>query len=254
MLRAFFCVPRVQRQFSAGIAIGPTMQMVGAIRTGRAVCGAGLALAMLWETGARAEETALAADLTHNLPALADADTALRAARPTLIDCETGCIIPAEAAAMALAAGEGQSRPGRFLLDIRGGGQSLQGALGELLFVNSQVDYATFGTLTIAFDRTVLDGLLRRASVCGASDVIDGQITVKACRVGSETDLNMFNMMERLNGRRIVVDGEVRLQWIDWYRGAVRPLPGRPGEVEVGYYQVWVHVTDAAQVTFVHED
>jgi len=205
---------------------------------------------------ARTEAPSGEGPLATGLAALADADAdaALKAARPDLPECEAGCLTPAEATVMAFSAGEGEARAGRFLLDIRGGGQSLRGGLGELLFVNSRQDYATLGTLTIAFDREALHRLLQRVGVCGTSDVVEGQITVKACRSGGLPDLNMFTMMQRLGGRRIVVEGEVRLQWIDSALGAPRPVANKRGEHEIGYYQVWVHVTDAAQVTFVHQD
>lgn len=185
---------------------------------------------------------------------LTEADAALKAARPNLIDCEEGCITPDEATLMAFEAGEGAARSGRFLLDIRGGGQSLHGELEQLFFVNSRRDYATLGTLTIAFEPDALQALMRRARVCGAADVIDGQIVVKGCRSPGITDLNMFTMMQRLSGRRIVVDGEVQLQWIDSALGAPRPVANKRGEYEVGYYQVWVRVADASQVLFVYED
>ncbi|NCT03595.1 MAG: hypothetical protein GW768_06540 [Sphingomonadales bacterium] len=189
---------------------------------------------------------------------LEQADLALKAARPALIDCESGCITPGEATILAFAAnedgGEAAARPGRFLLDVKGGGQSLHGELGGLLFVNSRRDYATLGTLTIAFDADALHALLRRPSGCGAADVIDGQITVKACRGPAISDLNMFTMMQRLSGRRIIVDGVVKLQWIDSPLGSPRPVANKRGEHEIGYYQVWVHVTDAAQVTFIYDD
>jgi len=184
---------------------------------------------------------------------LADADAPLKAARALLMDCETGCITPGEATLMALAAGEGEARTGRFLLDVRGGGQSLQGQLGTMLFVNSRQDYATLGTLTIAFEPEPLRALLRRARGCGAADVVDGQITVKACYGEAVPDLNMFTMMQRLGGRRLIVEGEVRRHWIDSPIGTPRPVANFYGEHEVGYYQVWVHVTQAGQVTFADE-
>lgn len=194
------------------------------------------------------------ADIQPSVDRLSQADPMLRAVRPSLPDCETGCITPGEAAAMAFAAGEGMSLPGRFLLDIRGGGRSIHGELEELFFVNSRQDYATLGTLTIAFETQALRALLRRAKVCGAADVEDGKITVKGCRAGGISDLNMFTMMQRLNGRRIVVDGEVRLQWIDSHLGTARPVANKRGENELGYYQVWVRVADADQVIFVYDD
>lgn len=196
-----------------------------------------------------------AADSTAHLD-LADfreADAPLISARGSLPECAAGCITPGEATVMAFAGGEGASRAGRFLLDIRGGGQSLHGELGELLFVNSRQDYATLGTLTVAFERPALYALLRGVRVCGANDVIEGQITVKACRTDGLRDLNMFTMMQKLGGRRIVVEGEVQLQWIDSHLGAPSPVANKRGEHERGYYQVWVHVTDPDQVTFVDE-
>ena len=203
-------------------------------------------------------DVAADAPITVSFASLDQADLALKAARPGLIDCESGCMTPGEATILAFAAHqrgeEDAARPGRFLLDVQGGGQSLHGELGEMLFVNSRRDYATLGTLTIAFDPDALHALLRRPSGCGAADVVDGQITVKACRGPAISDLNMFTMMQRLSGRRIIVDGAVQLQWIDSPLGSPRPVANKRGEHEIGYYQVWVHVTDAAQVTFVYDD
>ncbi|MEM6909696.1 MAG: hypothetical protein AAF494_13560 [Pseudomonadota bacterium] len=212
-------------------------------------------LVVLPASGALAEplDIALMAD-TETRERLAQADAPLAAARGSLPECEEGCITPREAAAMAFAAGEGERSAGRFLLDIRGGGQSIDGELEQLFFVNSQRDYATLGTLTIAFEPDALDALLRRARVCGAADVVDGQIIVKGCRSDRVFDLNMFTMMQRLGGRRIVVDGEVRLQWIDSRIGQPRPMPNKRGENELGYYQPWVWVRDADQVIFVYDD
>lgn len=188
------------------------------------------------------------------LASLGEADGGLRTARQMLPECEPGCITPDEATMMAFSARESEERSGRFLLDIRGGGQSLHGELEELFFVNSWHDYATLGTLTIAFEPDALRGLLQRAKVCGAANVTDGQIDVKGCRTGGVSDLNMFTMMQRLGGRRIVVDGEVRLQWIDSGIGSPRPVANKRGEREVGYYQVWVRVADADQVIFVYDE
>ncbi len=202
---------------------------------------------------ALAEDAVSTAQLSAHFTDLDDADLTLKAVRAALPDCEPGCITPGEATAMALSAAEGEAQPGRFLLDIRGGGQSFQGELGTMMFVNSRQDYATLGTLTIAFEPEALQALLRRAQVCGAADVVDGQITVKACYTDGPPDLNMFTMMQRLSGRRIIVEGDVRRQWIDSPIGSPKPVANKRGEHEVGYYQVWVHVTEAAQVTFADE-
>lgn len=193
-------------------------------------------------------------EIAARLDSLGAVDEALKAARPRLPECEPGCITPDEAAALAFSAGEGTAHPGRFLLDIRGGGQSIHGELGQLLFVNSRQDYATLGTLTVAFEPDVLRALLQRASVCGAASVVDGQINVKACRTSGIPDLNMFTMMQRLGGRRIIVEGEVRLRWIDSRTGLPRPVARKREEHEVGYYQVWVRVESADQVIFVYDD
>ena len=192
--------------------------------------------------------------LEHHLASLAEADTPLATLRAALPECQAGCLTPAEAAAMAFAAGEGERRPGRFLLDVRGGGQSLHGELGTLFFVNSRPDYATLGTLTVAFEPAALRALLQRAKVCGAANVVEGQISVKGCRREGVGELNMFTMMQRLGGRRIVVEGEVRLQWIDSAIGTPRPVANIRGEHERGYYQVWVQVSDADQVIFVYDE
>lgn len=202
---------------------------------------------------ALAEDAPSTAQLSTHLPDLDDADLPLKAVRAALPDCEAGCITPGEATAMALSAAEGEAQPGRFLMDIRGGGQSFQGELGTMMFVNSRQDYATLGTLTIAFEPEALRALLRRAQVCGAADVVEGQITVKACYTDGPPDLNMFTMMQRLSGRRIIVEGDVRRQWIDSPLGSPSPVANKRGEHELGYYQVWVHVTEAAQVTFADE-
>lgn len=220
------------------------------LRAALFVCAALAAPGLSAKTG----QAAGAEQIEQRLVSLTDADQALKAARPTLIDCEERCITPAEATVMAFEAGEGKERSGRFLLDIRGGGKSLHGELEQLFFVNSRPDYATLGTLTIAFEPDALRALLRRARVCGAADVVDGQIIVKGCRAPGITDLNMFTMMQRLGGRRIVVDGAVRLQWIDSALGSPRPVANLRGEYEVGYYQVWVRVEDADQVIFVYDD
>lgn len=215
-----------------------------------------MSLALLSASGlsAKPTETGRIVQIEQHLAALGEADDTLRAVRAVLPECQRDCITPGEATVMAFSAGEGNALPGRFLLDVRGGGQSLHGELGQLFFVNSRQDYATLGTLTIAFEPEALRALLQRAKVCGSADVIDGQINVKGCRTEGVSDLNMFTMMQRLGGRRIVVDGDVHLQWIDSHIGSPRPVANKRGEHETGYYQVWVRVADADQVIFVYDD
>lgn len=192
--------------------------------------------------------------IDRQLAELTQLDATLFSVRESSPDCEAGCITPSEAARLALDAGEGQPRQGRFLLDINGGGQSLSGELGQLLFVSSRQDYARFGTLTIAFEADALYNLLRRAQVCHARTFSPGQIDVKGCRQDVNFDVNMFTMIQRIGGRRIVVDGEVTLQWIDARTGLPRPMANKRGEHESGYYQTWLRVEDADQVTFVYAD
>lgn len=184
---------------------------------------------------------------------LAALDAPLVAARSTSPDCESGCITPSEAVKLAFEAGEGEARAGRFLLDIKGGGQSLSGSLGELFFVSSRQDYARFGTLTIAFEPDALMNLLRRARVCNSRKFQPGRIEVEGCREDLDFELNMFTMFQRIGGRRILVDGEVRLQWIDAATGLPLPVANKRGEREAGYYQVWIRVEDADQVIFFYE-
>ena len=182
------------------------------------------------------------------------AEAPLDAARADLVECEQGCLTPTEAVTLAFSAGEDGQRSGRFLLDVLGGGRSISGNLDRLFFINSQVDYAEFGTLTIAFEEDVLQALLRRARACGGGEIVDGAIQVKGCRQKGISGVNIFTMMQRLHKRRIVVDGDVRLQWIDSASG-LRPRESNTrGEFETGYYQPWIWVFDADQIAFVYED
>jgi hypothetical protein len=188
-------------------------------------------------------------EMTSILADLSAGEAPLAALRSDLVECEAGCLTPSEAVALAFDAGISGSRRGRVLLDIRSGGQSLFGNLDRLFFVNSREDYAQLGTLTIAFDEDVLDLLLKRARACGGGLAKDGRIAVEGCRQKGFVDPNMFAMMRRLHNRRIVVEGELRLQWIDSSSG-IRPREGAPR----GYYQPWIWVEDADQISFVYED
>lgn len=204
---------------------------------------------------ALAEPAALPDDITieQRLMGLQADEAPLDAVRGSIIECEEVCLTPSEAVELAFAAGDGAPQPGRFLLDIRGGGQSLAGNLGQLFFVNSKADYAEFGTLTIAFEADVLNALLRRARSCGGG-LENGRIAVEGCREDGLNNANMFSMAARLFDRRIVVDGDVQLQWIDWRFGARHAKRNKRGENERGYYQPWVWVYDADQISFVYED
>ena len=204
--------------------------------------------------GAEMPVAATPSSLDERIAQLVQYDTPLIAAVEGSPDCEPGCITPSEALKLAFLAGEEGAQKGRFLLDIKGGGQSISGSLEQLFFVSSRQDYARFGTLTIAIEPDALYNLLRRARVCNARDFTPGRINVKGCRQDANFDLNMFTMIQRLGGRRIAVDGEARLQWIDARTGLPRPEANKRGEHEPGYYQVWVQVDDADQVIFVYDE
>ena len=193
------------------------------------------------------------AEIAGRLEALKTNERALNKARAQLEECESGCLTPSEAVALAFSTAQAAPSPARVLLDIEGGGQSVSGNLNRLFFINSQADYAQFGTLTIAFEAQVLNALLRRARSCGGG-LENGAITVQGCRQSGLSDVNMFTMMQRLLKRRILVDGDVRLQWIDWRFGARNRTLNTRGEREKGYYQPWIWVTDADQITFVYDD
>lgn len=225
---------------------------VGAAHTGVAHAGG------VTDGGASGEDTERTpvseAAIKERLAPLKASEAGLDAVRADLVECETGCLTPTEASALAFAAGEEGTRSGRFLLDVRGGGRSISGNLDRLFFINSSVDYAQFGTLTIAFEEDVLQALLRRARACGGGELVDGAIQVKGCRQKGITGVNVFTMMQRLHNRRIVVDGDVQLQWIDSRTGLRPQETNKRGEYETGYYQPWIWVYDADQIAFVYED
>lgn len=200
------------------------------------------------------DDTLTEPSLEVRLAELTQLDAPLMAARENSLDCDAGCILPSEAAQLAFEAGEGQPQAGRFLLDVNGGGQSISGELDDLFFVSSRVDYARFGTLTIAMTPEALRAILRRARVCKPDRFTPGRIEVIGCYTDANFRLDIFTMIQRLGGRRIVVEGEARLIWIDARTGLPRPLANKRGEREAGYYQVWVRVDDADQVIFLHED
>jgi len=191
------------------------------------------------------------------LATLREGEAQLGALRRDLVECEAGCMTPSEAVIAAFSEQENARIKRRVLLDINSGGQSLFGNLDQLFFVNSRPDYAELGTLTVAFAQDVLNDLLRRARVCGGGLDDQGRIAVEGCRQKGISDTNMFTMMQRLYKRRILVEGHVRLQWID-SRSGIRlreTSPAASGQgAATGYYQPWVWVTDADQISFVYED
>lgn len=212
-----------------------------------------IAIFGVWPASAQHNALETEPGFGEQLQRLGAADPLLQAAKSNLIDCEQGCLTPIEAVTLAFSAGEDEDRKARVLLDVRGGGQSLTGNLGELFFISSHQDYAEFGTVTIAFEARVLRNLLRRARTCGGT-LVNGEITVDACRAPGIKDVNMFTMMQALFKRRIVVDGAIRLQWIDSSFGLRNRESNTRGEYEKGYYQPWVWVEDADQISFVYDD
>lgn len=159
----------------------------------------------------------------------------LRQARETLAPCaEMACITPSEAAAMAHNAGPDQVVRGRFILDVRavtGPGDRFQPPIDNLFYLGSERDFRLFGTLVVAIERDALDGVLNGETVA------DGT----ARRIPATSG----RMRKHLSGQRVIVDGEARLQWVefpDWETGQ------RNG---TGYHQVWVRVTSPDQVRIV---
>lgn len=171
----------------------------------------------------------------RRLHAIDQRERPLREARETLAPCaEVACITPSEAAAMAYNAGPDQVVRGRFILDVRavtGPGDRWQPPIDNLFYLGSERDFRLFGTLVVAIERDAVDGVLN------GETVTDGT----ARRIPATSG----RMRKHLSGERVIVDGEARLQWVefpDWETGQ------RNGS---GYHQVWVRVTSPDQVKIV---
>jgi hypothetical protein len=159
----------------------------------------------------------------------------LREDRARLPQCAaTDCFTPSEAAAVAFQKGPGERTQGRFILDVRGGtGPSDPHQLHteDLFYLSSFRRFTGFGTLVVAIAPDALSDLMADSAVSGIKDRADRP--------------SVSRMMKQFGGQRVIVDGEVSLQWIefrDWESGQ------RNGQ---GYHQVWVRVTSPEQITVV---
>jgi hypothetical protein len=153
----------------------------------------------------------------------------LREDRTRLPQCAvTGCLTPSEAAALAFNAGVGRPTKGRFILDIKAGtGPKDPDQLHteDLFYLSSYRSFMDFGSLVLAIEPESLAALIRASG---------GE---------SEARPSVSRMMKIFKGQRVIVDGEVGLQFIefrDWESGQ------RNGR---GYFQVWVRVTSPDQIT-----
>ena len=177
---------------------------------------------------------------------IVEAEAGLRAARRGLPECADGCLTPSEAVAVAFSTGSDQRVKGRFVLDVRGGGDSDWRDREDLFFLNSERDYRAFGSLTLAIDPEAMMQLLNPPRAGLGEPIEEGDIIVEAER--PQVELNVANMMKRFENRRLIIDGEVGLQWIR-YIGT----PGIEGQRGQGYYQVWIRIASPAQVTILQE-
>lgn len=155
----------------------------------------------------------------------------LRRDRESLAPCvEVTCMTPSEAAAAAFAAGPQHKVPGRFILDVRAGSgphDPNQLHTENLFYLSSERGFGNFGVLVLAIEPEALSGLIPASGKDGAARP------------------SMSRMMDKFSGQRLIVDGEVGLQWVEhryWQTGL------RTGR---GLNQVWVRVTSPEQIRVV---
>jgi hypothetical protein len=132
---------------------------------------------------------------------------------------------------LAHKAGPGQKISGRFILDVRAGGRGDQYLKrgnqamrdGERLFFLSSERYReSLGVLTIAIKDDALGGL-----------------------VGADGSTSNREILSRFRGQRVIVDGEVGLEWIENIDFNTIQRNG------TGYNEVWVRVSSPDQITVV---
>ena len=219
------------------------MQNIRSLAIDAGLRAAAMVAIALWDGQAAPDDRRIAQAEQKVDPILA-AEADLRAIRGELPECAEGCLTPSEAVATAFSAGPDQRVKGRFLLHIRGGGVSRPNDLEHLYFLNSEADYRTFGSLTLAFEPEAMKRLLNPPRVVLRRSLEEGDIIVERGRPRRRVALNVENMMERFENRRLIIYGEVGRQWITYYG-----TKGREGVRGEGYYQVWVRVASADQVT-----
>jgi hypothetical protein len=215
-----------------------------AMRTTRRLPLLGLALGGLMAAMALADSAALAqtfSDLpvdtlgNRRLRQLDLAEQDLRAARDTLDLCrEVACATPSEAAALAFEAGPDQPLRGRFILDVRsatGPGNRFQPPGLDLFYLGSEFDLRRYGAIVLAIEPAALEGLLNR-------DIAAGEARVRP---------TSGRMRSKFSGQRVIVDGEARLQWVEFPDWQTFQRNG------TGYHQVWVRVTSPDQIRLVED-
>ena len=180
---------------------------------------------------------------------LIEAEADLREARRFLPECAVECLTPSEAVAVAFSAGPERRVNGRFIFDVKGGGASEPGSPESLFFLNSQKNFRLFGSLTLAVEPEAMERLLNPPRVELRDDLEDGDIIVERERPRKRVSLSVSNMLDRFENRRVIIDGDVGLQWVR-YSGT----KGRAGVRREGYYQVWLRVASPGQVTIVSDD
>lgn len=171
------------------------------------------------------------AQIKRRLRQIDNLEKDLRRDRESLSPCAAvTCMTPSEAAAAAFAAGPQQKVAGRFILDVRAGSgphDPNQLHTENLFYLSSERSFHNFGVLVLAIEPEALAGLIRASGEIGAARP------------------SMSRMMNRFAGKRVIVDGEVGLQWVEhryWQTGM------RTGR---GLNQVWVRVNSPDQITVV---
>lgn len=171
----------------------------------------------------------------------------LRQAREGLEQCAgNACLLPSEAVAIAFTAGPDRKTQGRFILDVRGGGPGDPNQLRNerLFFLNSEPGFRDFGVLILAIEPDVLDRLLGPEAGGTRGDVPGSDAGQRRLKHSS-----VKQMRTQFEGKRLIVDGEVglqRIEFVDWIT-----MGQRNGD---GYHQVWVRVTSPDQITVVSAD
>jgi hypothetical protein len=173
-------------------------------------------------------------------------------ARETLKECgQVACLTPSEAAAVAFSAGPDRTTPGRFILDVRAGtgpGNRHQSLDEDLFYLASERNFRQFGVVVLAIEPQALEGLLNLESK-GAYAASASQVSTNGTGVDHQLKrASTGEMMKRFGKKRLVVDGEIGLQFIeyvDWETNS------RNGD---GFYQVWVRVNSHKQIMVIDDD
>lgn len=172
----------------------------------------------------------------------------LRQVRKELAQCaEIDCLTPSEASAVAFSIGPDRKMRGRFILEVRGGGPWNPNQLRNerLLFLNSERNFRDFGVLILAIEPDTIERLLAPVIASEEGDLPKIE-SVSGAEDRQKLSRSLVKrMLAQFEGKRLIVDGEVGLQWIEYLEGWTRQRHGR------GYHQVWVRVTSPDQIKVV---